>query len=259
MASPTYATKALVLRRTKLGESDVICTLLAENGSQIRAVAKGARKPTSSFSSRLELGACCDLLVATGKSLDIIKEARLIESNGFIREDIDYLSAASPLFELLDRSVEVGQTNPRLFALSLAALSTLSVTDRDHILSVTAAHLLKTLSLLGFRPSFDICIGCGDLPAEDDRSPWGFSVIDGGVVCPRCRRSYEVVFPDERIIRWSQVLLYSTFDDIRKFEMDNELSLDILRLAQQLIRAHLSFDMKSLQFLFVNARRDDPV
>ena len=67
MASATYAARALVLRRTKLGESDVICTLLSSDGSQVRAVAKGARKPTSTFSSRLEVFAVCDLLLSRGR------------------------------------------------------------------------------------------------------------------------------------------------------------------------------------------------
>ena len=52
MSQPTYPLRALVLRRTKLGESDLILTLLAADGSLAKAVAKGARKPTSSFAAR---------------------------------------------------------------------------------------------------------------------------------------------------------------------------------------------------------------
>ena len=78
MASPTKTITALVLRRTKLGETDVIVTLLAEDGSQVKAVAKGARKPTSSFASRLELYSVAKILVAEGKNLDIVKEVRLL-------------------------------------------------------------------------------------------------------------------------------------------------------------------------------------
>lgn len=47
MASPTYRCNALVLKKTKLGESDLILTCLKDDGSQLRAVAKGARKPTN--------------------------------------------------------------------------------------------------------------------------------------------------------------------------------------------------------------------
>ena len=79
MASPTKTITALVLRRTKLGETDVIVTLLAEDGSQVKAVAKGARKPTSSFASRLELYSVAKILLAEGKNLDIVKEVRLLE------------------------------------------------------------------------------------------------------------------------------------------------------------------------------------
>ena len=39
---PAYPLRALVLRKTKLGETDLILTLLAEDGRQVRAVAKGA-------------------------------------------------------------------------------------------------------------------------------------------------------------------------------------------------------------------------
>ena len=81
MARPTYTARVIVVRKTKLGESDLILTLLAEDGSQLRAVAKGARKPKSSFASRLELFSVADVLCAKGRSLDVVSEARLVEGN----------------------------------------------------------------------------------------------------------------------------------------------------------------------------------
>ena len=52
MAQPTYSVRGIVLRKTKLAETDLIVTLLADDGTQRRAVAKGARKPSSTFASR---------------------------------------------------------------------------------------------------------------------------------------------------------------------------------------------------------------
>ena len=95
MSQPTYDARVIVLRKTKLGESDLILTLLAEDGSQMRAVAKGARKPASSFAARLELYSVVDLLVARGRSLDIVKEARLVESNERLRRDIEHDACVS--------------------------------------------------------------------------------------------------------------------------------------------------------------------
>ena len=65
--SRTYRTKAIVLDKTKLKETDLILTLVGESGRQIRAVAKGARKPGSRLAARCEL--CCevDVLLAHGR------------------------------------------------------------------------------------------------------------------------------------------------------------------------------------------------
>lgn len=40
-----YNERCIVLKHTKLGETDVIVTMLGGDGRQIRAVAKGLRKP----------------------------------------------------------------------------------------------------------------------------------------------------------------------------------------------------------------------
>ena len=42
---PSYPLRALVLRKTKLGETDVIVTLASDEGRQVRAVAKGLGAP----------------------------------------------------------------------------------------------------------------------------------------------------------------------------------------------------------------------
>ncbi|MFR7495204.1 MAG: DNA repair protein RecO [Adlercreutzia sp.] len=82
MAQPTYSLRALVLRRTKLGESDLILTLLSEDGSQKRAVAKGARRPKSSFAARTEpaIDAPRRAEVST-----FWKEARLVAAHDALR------------------------------------------------------------------------------------------------------------------------------------------------------------------------------
>ena len=78
---PSYPARALVLRKTKLGETDTIVTLLASDGRQVRAVAKGLRKPGGRFGARLEPFAVADLLLHTGRSLDVITEARTVATH----------------------------------------------------------------------------------------------------------------------------------------------------------------------------------
>ncbi|MEI3230765.1 MAG: DNA repair protein RecO [Gordonibacter pamelaeae] len=173
MASATYTARAIVLRKTKLGESDLIVTLLAQDGSQVRAVAKGARKPSSPFAARLELYSSVDLLCSEGRSLDIVKEARIASSNERLRRDLEHAACAAPMAELLDRVTQEGLANPRLFALTEAALDALDGALAPQAPAVCAAHLLKALAFSGLRPSLSSCAVCGaDVPGGADAGTW---------------------------------------------------------------------------------------
>ena len=105
---PSYPLRALVLRKTKLGETDTILTLLADDGGQVRAVAKGLRKPGGRFGARLEPYAVCDLLLHTGRSLEVVTEAQTVASHSGLREDLDRSAAAAVVADLLDKIVGRG-------------------------------------------------------------------------------------------------------------------------------------------------------
>lgn len=171
MARPTYRARVLVIRKTKLGETDLILTMLAEDGSQLRAVAKGARKPSGAFASRLELFCEADVLLVRGKSLDIVKEARLICGNAQVRESLERASAASVMVELLDRATQPDLPSPKLFPMTHAALAALAAADIAHAPAICAAHLLKTFAFAGVRPTLAECSLCGEpLAAGEERS-----------------------------------------------------------------------------------------
>ena len=249
MASRTYSLRALVLRRTKLGETDAICTLLAEDGSQVRAIAKGARKPNSPFSSRLEVYSVCDLLISEGRSLDIVKEARLVQGNAHLRSDFALMQAAAPIVELLDRATQVGLQDRRLFPMCCTALS--SFAEAECLYStITAAQLLKTLAVLGFRPRLDLCVACGKpVQLEGARGSVPFSVLEGGVLCRDCSASFDAMQLEGNLLCWVHTLLYSTFDQIVLFDPDSRTCLDLLRFLQVWLRQHLSLRLKSLDSL----------
>lgn len=251
MASPTYSTRAIVLRKTKLGETDLILTLLAQDGSQLRAVAKGARKPKSSFSSRLELFAVVDLLCSQGRSLDLVKEARLVEGNAALRQSVEHTSAASCMAELLAKLSQDGLENKIMFDASAVAFAELARTDAAHAPAICAAHLLKMLAANGLRPHLGSCIVCG---AEADLSSpaaeAAFSFSDGGVACSECRARVETVFLSTATLQWARWFLGSTFADIAAAEADVSAAFSVLRFTQQLIAAHVGGRLKSLEFMF---------
>ena len=72
---PLYSDEAIVLRTHKLAEADRIITLLTREHGIVRAVAKGVRRTSSRFGSRLEPFTHVDLQLAVGRNLDTITQA----------------------------------------------------------------------------------------------------------------------------------------------------------------------------------------
>lgn len=252
MAAGTYRARVIVLRKTKLGESDLILTMLAEDGSQVRAVAKGARKPTSQFASRLELYSVADILLASGKSLDIIKEARLIKGFERTRTSMEHAAGASCVAELLDRVTQLGLENRRLFDLTEAALGHLDHADDEQVPALTAAALLKAMAFSGFKPSLATCVCCGkDVNLARDSTLF-VSHLEGGVICSSCAPNYETVRLRSEVCAWANALLVSTFDQVEAFGMDMPTSFSVLQFCQGWVREHVGSNLKSLQFLFTS-------
>ncbi len=253
MARPTYRARVLVIRKTKLGETDLILTMLAEDGSQLRAVAKGARKPSGAFSSRLELFSEADVLLVRGKSLDIVKEARLVCGNAQVRESLERASAASVMVELLDRATQPDLPSPKLFPMTHAALAALAAADVAHAPAICAAHLLKTYAFAGVRPTLAECSLCGEpLAAGEGLAASGlvaFSVSEGGALCDACATP-DSIRVSAVTLAWARALLSSKFSDIAATEIDQAAIFDVLRLCQTWGQVHLSAHLRSLTFLF---------
>ncbi len=250
MAQPSFSTKALVLRKTALGESDLILTLLGEDGSQVRAVAKGARKPQSANSSRLELFSEVTVHCAQGKNLATITDTKLLSAHEPLRWSPERTAVASVLAELLSKTTQPDLAHTQLFAASSRAFQALEEATEEKLVALCAAATIKTLSFVGFRPSLNRCVGCGDVvvPQHGVR----FSAEEGGVVCPRCRAHLETIAVSPEAITWAQTLLGSTYDTLLTLPGKIPLSFEVLRLLQSLIRIHVGSSLRSLDFLFAS-------
>ena len=76
----------------------------------MRAVAKGLRKPGGRFGGRLEPYAVVDLLLHTGRSLDVVTEAVTVAGHAGLRENFDRSAAAGVVADMLDKISLEGQT-----------------------------------------------------------------------------------------------------------------------------------------------------
>lgn len=178
-----YRDEAIVLRAQKLGEADRIITLLTRETGKVRAVAKGVRRTSSRFGSRLEPFMFVDLQLHAGRNLDIVTQAETIGSFArAISEDYALYTAGAAMLETADRLVDAEkEPSVQQFWLLVGALRSLA--DRVHAAElILDSYLLRALAVAGWAPSFSECSRCGS-PGPHR----AFAVAQGGAVCANCR------------------------------------------------------------------------
>lgn len=239
-----YNARCLVIKHTKLGETDSIVTMLSDEGAQIRAVAKGLRKPGNRIGARLQLFSEVDLLLHAGRNLDVVGEVKTVRANADLREGLERPALASIVVELLEKLGRDGAgLEARMYAMSVAALRRIAELDIAHAELIVAAFLFKAMAMLGFAPAVRECAICGQ-PVRDARV---FDVSHGGVLCDDCASRLGMRGGvDPAIAAWVESALYCTFDEMEPIE-DAPVA-ELLDLAQTWIREHLGLNLKSIVF-----------
>lgn len=237
-----YPLRALVLRKSKLGEADMILTLLSADGRIVRGVAKGMRKPTSRFAGRLEPGSVADLMLATGRTLEVISDVRSVDLHAGLRTDYDRSTAASVVLDVLDKMAVEGQVEERLFGLACATLSVLEHAPTEHLRAMVTAFLLKAMAMHGYRPHLDSCVSCAC--AAEGRA--GFSLEAGGVLCTACGGAAVHLSGSSReMLSW---LLSSTMSTIAEADLPGRDVAETFSLMRQFVGYHLPARLKALEF-----------
>lgn len=242
--SRTYRTKAIVLDKTKLKETDLILTLVGEDGRQIRAVAKGARKPGSRLAARCEL--CCeaDLLLAHGRTLDVVSQADLVAAPLGPQPSYELLTSASAVAELAGKCTYEDVEDPFVFAITRAVLGRLPTLDSAHLDLIVAAYAFKLLSHIGYLPDCSACVAC------EDEAPTFFCAQAGGLLCASCAASVpgsEALEPGEAA--WLSSLVYVRFDELIANPVDSLTAARLLGFAHVWAATHLDCRLRSLEFM----------
>ena len=174
-----YRTRAIILKRREQGEADRVITLFTPEYGKRTVIAKGVRKPTSRKAGHLEPFTYASLMLARGKTWDIITSAQTVTSFRKLREDLDLTAYAYYFCELLDAFVQEEDPHPELFDLMLEAFRHLESSPAP---ALTARWFeLALLRHVGFAPQLFHCVQCGKALQPELNY---FSCERGGVLCP---------------------------------------------------------------------------
>lgn len=159
MAVKLYRDIAIVLRTQKLGEADRIATVFLKRHGIKRVVARGVRKTTSKFGATLEPFMLIDLQNYTGRTLDTVTQAEMIQPYGEeIIANYDVFLDANIIVETAER-LNDGASADNQFDLLAGALRTLAAKKIPSGI-VRDAYLSRAIGLSGWAPELDVCVVC---------------------------------------------------------------------------------------------------
>lgn len=174
-----YTIEALVLKHQPLGENDRLVTALSRHRGKVRAVARGAGKPSGKLGALIQPFNRCRLDLYRGRSLDGITGGEVLESLRGIRESLDEVCHATCMAEMTIYITQEGDSDEPLFLLLLTCLHALMKKVDPYL--VSSFFFVRAIKLAGFSPVLDRCHICGG-PIEGEGA-WDYS---GGMVCADC-------------------------------------------------------------------------
>ncbi len=245
MRDRLYRVEGVILKRTDVGEADRLLTLYTPDRGKLRAVAKGARKPSARKTGHVELFNRATLMIALGRDLDVVTQADTLESFMPLRNDLDRLSYAYYFAELVDRFTEEEEENRAVYDLLLHALHWLETTEK---LPRTARYFeMQLLDGVGYRPQLQTCIHCRqELKPEDNF----FTPEGGGVLHPQCAESYRdahaLSLNALKVLRYLQARDYA---EVEKLNLTPKVEAEVEELLHYNLTHWLERNLKSIQFL----------
>ena len=152
-------TLGVVIKQSDVGDADRVLTLFTESAGKIKVWAKGSRRPRSKLLASSQLFCASNFVIYKSKESLYVSSAEIIETFFNLRNDIEKLTYASYLLQLVNDAIQEEQRAPDIQKLLLNSLHFIANTDRNPRLIVHIFELRFTVSL-GFMPSFNFCISC---------------------------------------------------------------------------------------------------
>ena len=149
------STHGIILRTRPLTETSLIVNWLTPDLGRVATVAKGARRPKSPFTGKLDLFYAADFSYTRSRTSELhtLREVKLQETHGAIREDITKLQHAAYAAAFLEQATETESPMPEIFELVRSFLALLC--RQTPLPQNIFALELKLLHQLGLEPDLD--------------------------------------------------------------------------------------------------------
>lgn len=233
----------MVIRTQDINENDKLLWLFTEKLGKVSAVARGAKKGKSRFMAASQLFCYGEYVLYKGRSLYTINEAQVTESFQGLLKDLEHITYASYLCELIQISMQDEESNRGLFVHLISAFYFM----KDEIVDLeilARAFEIKLLESTGFSFDLERCVGCGTKISTSDY----LSLQYGGGVCQNCARAngMRVSFAAFNALR---ALSRMSFQNIYRVTLLPEVKEELYKILSTAISQNYFKKPKSLETL----------
>jgi DNA repair protein RecO (recombination protein O) len=189
--------RVLVLQTFAYGDTSKILRLYTLEFGLRSVIAKGAQRAKSRYGGLLEpfTEGDAQFYLKEGRELHTLGGFDLLRARQALGRDLAAFASASLLAELVLR-FGTEEPQPELFAEVTGALDRLASAPPGRTSAVAISSLWRIISLLGYHPELESCVGCGS--PFDPAEPTRFDVLAGGAACTTCRSGGRMVDPATR-------------------------------------------------------------
>jgi len=177
--------EGLVLRRWSAQEADKWVSLLTREQGKLRLRVRGAHKPGSRMGMLSEPLNVLRTRVIQGRHQRLMVQPQMVTAFLKVRSDLERLSAALALVELLDRWLPEEHGDSQVYEVALSALHALE--SGWDVRLVMGWTLWRLLALSGSCPALDTCARCQRTESE---SGWLLNPTEGQLLCTSCGGSH---------------------------------------------------------------------
>lgn len=240
-----YRVSAIVLKRRDQGEADRLLTVFTRDRGKLTLLAKGVRRPASRKAGHIEPFTSVDLLVAKGKSLDLVTQAETTVAHRALREDLWRSTWAYYVAELADAFTVDEDPQALLFELVAETLDRL---NRGEDPGLTVRYYeLHLLGLVGYQPQLFRCVECDALLQPEVNF---LSIERGGALCPRHGAHVaEAIALPVNVLKVLRYLQTRDWAQVAQLQLSPQIGNQLETVLARYIVYHLDRTLRSATFL----------
>ncbi|WP_139376072.1 DNA repair protein RecO [Clostridium oryzae] len=233
--------KGIVIKTMDYKENDKILWIFTDKFGKISVIAKGAKKSKNRLFNLCLTFCFSELVLYKGKNMYRINEGNIIESfQGFLN-DLDMLTYASYICELIDISMVENEPNLELFKLMLTAMYLLksNAMDSDILLRAYETNVLKHT---GYGLNLDFCSICHKKIVSADY----INLQYYGGVCDECMKSQGIHLNRDT---YSALKFLNTvpMEKVYRLNANDKIKNELQRVLYLIISNNYAKSPKSLQ------------